>query len=181
MRSGGLRWRGAVGLAVAWWVACGADPEPPVTRALKTHRLALEYPASWTLDSEPGRNEGLFMGLHELSGSSSARIFLSAYDAQAPFAAADVASMHVDSVQGVVKDTRRPPSPVQAEVGGIRAEGVELRFSRQEAGGVVPHTVQVFTLQSDGRTASVVVQLADRDRERERSNIELVLRSLRLF
>lgn len=183
-----MRWSAGLsavlGLGLGVVVACGGGSEVEQTRSIATKRVSFDYPASWALDSAQGRNEGLFSGVHAVSGGASARVVVKAYDAQAPFSAADVADMFIDDLRrqqdgSSVEVTGR--GPARATIGGISVEGAQVRLDRTTGGAAVAHTVEAFTVQTDKRIATVVVQVADADRAAEGPGIERVLGSLKLY
>ncbi len=163
------------------WPACSGEHGKPATAQHVGERLTLEHPADWTVVSQQGRNEGLFMGIYEVLGPASARIFITIYDAQAPFAAEDVAAMHLNALPDAlagrpVTETHR--AAVTAEVGGQSVRGLSVQFTVPFEGRPLPHTVRAFTWKTDRRTAAVVTQLADQDAAQEQAGVNLVLRSL---
>ena len=144
-------------------------------------RLTLEHPEDWSVVSHQGRNEGLFMGIHELAGTNSARIFVTIYDAQAPFAAEDVAAMHLNSLPDALAGlpvTETGRKAVTADLGGRSVEGFSVQFSVPVEGQPQSHTVRAFTWKAETRTAAVVTQLADQDGAREQAEMDRILQSL---
>ena len=121
------------------------------------------------------------MGIHDLIGPKSARVFLTVYDAQAPFASDDVATMHLNSLPGelaglsAVETWRRP---VTARIGVHTVTGTEVDFSVALSGVEVPHMLRVFTWREGERTGSLVFQVARRDQARVAAGVEQVLASL---
>ncbi len=172
-----------LGLGAGLILACGGAPDLDSPKTLTTQRISFDYPGNWTIESEQSRNEGLLMGLHEVEGTDSAMVFVTAYDAQAPFAAHDVAEMYIDALPGQLMGMEMEVTgrgTTTATVAGQSREGAEVRFTARLFDVDVPHTVQVFTLQSQQRTASVIVQVADEDRAMEQPGIDLVLQTLEL-
>lgn len=167
-------------------VSCGIggrEVSPPVSPTYEAERVSFEYPNGWTVVSQQGRNEGLFMGIHELFGAGSARVFVTVYDAQAPFAADDVATMHLNALPYElsalpVSETGR--AAVTAQVGGRTVTGVSVRFTVPVAEQSRAHTVQAFTWKTERRTAAVITQVADADADRAHAGLAMVLESLRV-
>ena len=181
LRAGRLSVPLALGLGFA--LACGGGPDLSTPKSVHTKRVSFEHPRNWTVHSETGRNEGLFLGLHEVEGHD-AMIFIQAYDAQAPFAPSDVADMYIDSLPDHMEGMELEVlgrSTATATVAGAEREGAEVRFAGTLLGVAVPHTLQVFTLKSETRTATVIVQVPDEDAAVEQPGIDLVLRSLELY
>ncbi len=181
------RWMGRCTVAAVWlWTvgACHREVVVEKPRVLAAERLTLEYPQTWHVVSQQGRNEGLFMGIHDVVGSASARVFITIYDAGAPFAAEDVATMHLNALPDALADkpvteTRRVP--VTADVGGRSVTGLAVHFTVLLGGRAVPYTVQAFTVQTKTRTGTIVTQVADSDIAQEAGGLTRVLRSLTIL
>ena len=158
-------------------------PLPPAFTRYEAERVSFAYPDDWSVVSQQGRNEGLFMGIHELFGAGSARVFVTVYDAQAPFAAEDVAAMHLNALPyelAALPVTETGSAAVTAQVGGRSVEGVSVGFTvpvddqPQRPYGTGLH------LEDERRTAAVITQVADADADRARAGLAMVLESLRV-
>lgn len=182
--------RGAAVVLWLWLTAvlmgCGGwatDGPPPASIRYEAERVSFVYPNDWSVVSQQGRNEGLFMGIHELFGAGSARVFVTVYDAQAPFAAEDVAAMHLNALPyelAALPVTETGRAAVSAQVGGRPVTGVSVRFTVPVAEDPRAHTVQAFTWKTERRTAAVITQVADADADRARAGLAMVLESLRV-
>jgi|GEM_PF-6661739 len=172
----------SVGLALV--LACGGvAPDLDQKKKVRTDRVTFEHPGNWTAGFEPDRIEGLFMGIHEIEGGESAMVFLTIYDATAPFDAGDIADMYMDALPGELggiglKQTGR--SAVKRQLNGVETDGVEVHFSADLLGIEVPHTLQVFTMLSESHSATVITQIADEDIGTEQPGIDLVLDTVKL-
>lgn len=170
---------GALTLAVS----CGRAPAVQATESTTTPRARIAHPTGWTVAVQPGRNEGLFMDNIEVTGPSSARIFITVYDAQAPFAAEDVASLHLPTLArelgaaGVsVVDSR----PITAQVAGESSVGTELSVSTTTHPSA-DYIVRAFTRKTPTRTASVVTQVEARDQPAAQPALDLVVAELAIL
>ena len=161
----------------------GTDASPPAFTRYEAERVSFAYPDDWSVVSQQGRNEGLFMGIHELFGAGSARVFVTVYDAQAPFAAEDVAAMHLNALPyelAALPVTETGSAAVTAQVGGRSVKGVSVGFTAPVDERPRAHTVQAFTWKTERRTAAVITQVADADADRARAGLAMVLESLRV-
>jgi hypothetical protein len=160
-------------------MGCGSTEAPPVIHS--SRRATFEHPAAWSVHTEPGRNEGLFMDNFAVVGKKSERVYLTVYDAKVPFAPEDVAMLHLQDLPGELAGkpwTETGRAEVEATVSGQPRRGTAVHFTVDLDGTSAPYTVQAFTLKGSGRTASVVTQVADADRPGGQEGLERVLRSL---
>ena len=156
-------------------------PDIAQPQSVSTELVSFSHPGNWTVELEESTVDGVAMSIHTLNSPSAALVVVCVYDRAMPL---DVAALTDRYLEGITTETGPLGLNETDRVQSLRrlsdrdVTGLEASYTLPILGLEVPHTLQVYTVETASRSAWVVVQAPDDERALEQPGIELVLDSV---
>ncbi len=186
---------GLLVLTVAGAAACTdlvlSEPAPDVAKPkhVRAMSVAFDYPGNWRLEQDERSLGETIVNEMTLDGAGSAivliHVFRPALDIRAMEMMKIVRDSIIESIDGVVGTLVNATGGQEVDafrtfLGGAR-KGRLAHMTFAMLGVKVPHTLEVYTFETDNLTVAVAMQSADEDRKKAEPAFALIEKSFRLL